>query len=117
MGLSRNGFPPWMTGGFPRRGDLRGRDERGGIWNEGGETGFYGVDRAGHSVSYSPPWINGMKVWQIPMGWGTGGDSVAGQFDPNPTTQTFSLTEDGTFTIRKFNHEATRNIHGSIWCE
>ena len=88
-----------------------------GIWNEVGETGFYGVDRAGHSVSYSPPWINGMKVWQIPMGWGTGGDSVAGQFDPNPTTQTFSLTEDGTFTIRKFNHEATRNIHGSIWCE
>ena len=37
-----------------------------------------------------------------------------GQFGAPPTTQEFILTADGTFTIRKYGYEATRDVNDNV---
>ena len=62
---------------------------------------------------YDQPWSEGWKEWPIPVGWGVG-EALWAQFDTPPTTQRFSLTSDGVFTIRKYGFEATRDTTNHI---
>ena len=71
--------------------------------------GYLCSDKAGRGGRYEKPWIDGWKEWPIPIGWGINEMRWA-QFDEPPTTQKFTLTPNGTFTIRKFGFEATRNV-------
>ncbi len=70
-------------------------------------------DRIGRAGRYDRPWLNGWKEWPIPTGWGAD-ENLRAQFDVPPTTQKFILTSEGTFTIRKFGFEATRDISNHI---
>ncbi len=54
-----------------------------------------------------------MKRVTIPIGWGID-ENLRTQFDAPLTTQKFTLTSDGTFTIRKFCLEATRDTSNHI---
>ena len=85
-----------------------------GTWYTTLSSGYVMSDKAGRRTSYSTPWTSGSKQWAIPMAWGEGG-VVEIPFVPNPTTQEFFLQSNGTFKIRKFGHEAERNIYGLIW--
>ena len=86
-----------------------------GQWNEVDAAGYFGMDRAGRASRYDPPWIQGSKTWPIPMAWSPLPDANFMQlFSPNPTSQHFSISPDGTFRIEKFNHWAERQISGSI---
>ena len=85
-----------------------------GTWYTTLSSGYVMSDKAGRRTSYSTPWIAGSKKWAIPMAWGEGG-VVEIPFVPNPTTQEFFLQSNGTFKIRKFGHEAERNIYGLVW--
>ena len=71
--------------------------------------GYLCSDKAGRGGRYEKPWIDGWKEWPIPIGWGIN-EMLWAQFDEPPTTQKFTLTPNGTFTIRKFGFEATRNV-------
>ena len=84
-----------------------------GVWNEVEYSGFYGTDEAGHGGKYLEPWSDGWKEWAIPMDWGVSGISH-GRFRPNPTTQKFSLSSNGDFEIKKFNHTASRSVQGVV---
>lgn len=85
-----------------------------GTWYTTLSSGYVMSDKAGRRTSYSTPWIAGTKEWAIPMAWGAGG-VVEIPFVPNPTTQKFFLQSNGAFKIRKFGHEAERNIYGLVW--
>ncbi|MBQ0032284.1 MAG: hypothetical protein KBT68_05740 [bacterium] len=87
-----------------------------GEWHAVHSSGYVMSDKAGRGTSYQQPWSYGTKEWAIPMAWGNGVD-VSVPFSPNPTTQLFTLQENGTFSIRKHGHEATRNTLGLIWCD
>ena len=87
-----------------------------GTWYTTLSSGYVMSDRAGRRTSYSAPWTAGTKEWAIPMAWGAGG-VVEIPFVPNPTTQKFTLQENGTFKIRKFGHEAERSVYGIIWID
>ena len=84
-----------------------------GKWHSTNSQAFFGSDAAGRRIAYQQPWTEGWKSWPIPMGWGFGVD-VLGHFDPNPTSQTFTLHTNGTFRIEKFNHWAERAVTGEI---
>lgn len=77
-------------------------------------NGCYGTDKAGCGHAYPTPWSEGHKEWPIPMEWGIS-PMPFGTFKPQPTTQRFSLTSLGTFTIKKFGYEVSRNPLGLIW--
>ena len=85
-----------------------------GTWYTTLSSGYVMSDKAGRKTSYSTPWMAGSKQWAIPMAWGEGG-VVEIPFVPNPTTQEFYLQSNGTFKIRKFGHEAERNVYGLVW--
>ena len=87
-----------------------------GAWNDVDASGYYATDRAGVAGGYSEPWTDGYKEWDIPMDWGVHSMSM-GRFIPDPTTQRYELTSDGTFTIRKFHFNALRTAYGetTIW--
>ena len=80
-----------------------------GEWNRVDASGFWCYDKAGHAGRYEQPWLDGWKEWPIPIGWGSN-RILLGQFDVPPTTQKFSLTSNGVFSIRKFGFEANRGI-------
>ena len=80
-----------------------------GVWNMVNENGRWCRDKAGVGRGYEQPWTDGWKEWPIPIGWGSNRQLLA-QFVVPPTTQKFTLTSDGTFSIRKFGFEATRSI-------
>ena len=71
---------------------------------------------AGTPDAYPEPWAEGEKIWNIPVGWGFGGGEVVGRVS-NPTTEKFTIHEDGRFRIEKYNHWAERNIYGLIWLD
>lgn len=85
-----------------------------GGWNIVGDTGYYADDKAGVSKALAKPWMDGYKIWNIPMEWGFGNRSygVIMHGSSNPTDQVFTLYGSGTFSIRKFQYEAKRNIFG-----
>ena len=87
-----------------------------GNWCTVEESGYWGVDRAGTPDAYPEPWTEGVKSWNIPVGWGFGGNDVVGCVS-DPTTQIFTIHEDGRFRIEKYNHWAERNIYGLIWLD
>ena len=76
-------------------------------------NGYLCSDKAGRGGRYDQPWSYGWKEWPIPIGWGID-ENLRAQFDAPPTTQKFTLTSDGTFTIRKFCLEATRDTSNHI---
>ena len=76
-------------------------------------NGYLCSDKVGRGGRYEQPWSDGWKEWPIPIGWGIDEDLRA-QFDAPPTTQKFTLTSDGTFTISKFHFEATRDTSNHI---
>ena len=80
-----------------------------GEWNRVNGSGYWCRDKAGRAGWYEAPWSDGWKEWPIPIGWGMN-QILLGQFDAPPTTQKFTLSSNGTFTIRKFCFEATRGI-------
>ena len=88
-----------------------------GDWNPVGENGYWGTDKAGYRSSYGSPWSEGEKVWDIPIGWGFGGRTVAGSITPLPTKQKFEIHANGTFKITKHDHSAERNVLGMIWVD
>ena len=86
------------------------KDAGAGVWHRVLTTnGYLCSDMAGRAGRYEVPWSNGWKEWPIPVGWGVV-EKLRAQFDAPPTTQKFTLTSDGTFTIRKYGFEATRSI-------
>lgn len=86
-----------------------------GQWNEVNSAGYFGMDRAGRASRYDPPWIQGSKTWPIPMAWSPlPNTNFMQMFSPNPTSQHFSISSNGTFRIEKFNHWAERPIRGPI---
>ena len=87
-----------------------------GNWCTVDVSGYWGVDRAGTSDAYPEPWAEGVKSWDIPVGWGFGGNDVVGRVS-DPTKQIFTIHEDGRFRIEKYNHWAERNIYGLIWLD
>lgn len=87
-----------------------------GVWHTVGQSGFFASDKAGRRTAYQEPWIYGWKEWAIPMEWGAENNTSV-SFNPNPTTQRFTLEANGNFKIRKFNHEAERNILGLKWLD
>ncbi|MGN0832080.1 MAG: hypothetical protein ACI4RD_00345, partial [Kiritimatiellia bacterium] len=90
-------------------------DNLAGRWNEVNALGFYGIDSAGRFSRYDPPLSSGMKVWAIPMAWSPlPNDAFRQMFDPNPTTQRFTLSADGTFRIEKSGHWAERTVDGVV---
>ena len=84
-----------------------------GPWHEVTSSGYWCSDRIGRAGRYEKPWTNGWKEWPIPIGWGFSGTQHA-QFDSPPTTQKFTLTNTGVFSIRKFGIEATRDTSNHI---
>ena len=88
-----------------------------GNWNPVGIDGYWGYDKAGHADAYDKPWSEGEKEWDIPIGWGFGGQTVVGAINPNPTTQKFVMHSNGTFKIKKHGHSAERNTFGLIWVD
>ena len=87
-----------------------------GNWTPVADSGYWGEDMAGTPDAYPRPWAEGEKVWDIPVGWGFGGNDVVGRVS-NPTTQTFTIHEDGRFRIEKYDHWAERSIYGFIWLD
>ena len=85
-----------------------------GVWRRVADTGQYSTDRAGHSIGYAKPWTYGRKIWPIPMEWGHGGVRFGNikHGQNNPTEQIFTLYENGTFSIKKFQFEAKRTKYG-----
>ncbi len=80
-------------------------------------SGYWSSDKCGVGGRYERPWADGWKEWPIPVGWGIK-PTVLGCFAKPATTQRFSLTASGTFTIRKYKYEATRVVDGaSTWRE
>ena len=84
-----------------------------GIYTEVALNGFWCSDKCGRGGRYERPWSDGWKAWPIPVGWGFN-TSLMGQFETPPTTQEFVLTADGTFTIRKYGYEATRDVNDNV---
>ena len=84
-----------------------------GNWHTVNSNRYLCSDRVGRAGRYVQPWSDGWKEWPIPIGWGLD-PILKAQFDQPPTTQKFTLTSDGTFTIRKFGFEATRNTSNNI---
>ena len=68
---------------------------------------------AGRAARYDDPCTIGWKEWPIPVRWGSA-NVILGQFDRPPTTQRFSLSDTGTFSIRKYGYEAVRTIWNNI---
>ena len=79
-----------------------------GGWFRVNSEGYLCSDKAGRGGRYEKPWGDGWKEWPIPVGWGNNGDLWA-QYDDPPTTQKFTLTSEGVFTISKYGFEATRD--------
>ena len=84
-----------------------------GVVNEIRADGYWTTDRCGRGGRYEEPWSDGWKEWPIPVGWGYC-NSIMGRYDLPPTTQRFTLRADGTFSIKKFGIEATRDIQNHI---
>ena len=84
-----------------------------GIYREVTQDGFWCSDKCGRGGRYERPWSAGWKTWPIPVGWGFN-SLLMGQFGAPPTTQEFILTADGTFTIRKYGYEATRDVNDNV---
>ena len=84
-----------------------------GVVNEVRADGYWTTDMCGVATGYETPWSDGWKEWPIPIGWGYG-NSIMGQYASPPTTQRFTLRANGTFSIKKFGIEATRDIQNNI---
>ena len=76
-------------------------------------SGSYWTTDHAQAGSYPQPWTNGWKEWRIPVGWGIAG-TVKGVVVPDPTVQRFEITETGTVTVRKYQHEIQRNVANAI---
>jgi len=74
--------------------------------------GLWCSDKAGRGGRYEEPWSDGWKEWPIPVGWRVEG--VQAQYDVPPTTQRFTLTSGGVFSIRKYGFEATRDTSNRV---
>ena len=84
-----------------------------GVWHSINSQGFWCSDVAGRGSRYEQPWASGWKEWPIPVGWGASQILLA-QFDVPPTTQKFTLSSEGMFTIRKYGFEAARDVSNHI---
>ncbi len=76
-----------------------------GEWIPGG---FHPNDDVAFGLSCPQPWSSGVLIWYIPLAWRPQGDTtVAGTVFDN-ITQEFSITSDGVFVLKKFNHAIRR---------
>lgn len=87
-----------------------------GHWIPVHTNGYWCSDRAGANI-YQEPWTNGWKEWRIPVGWGVPGDNKKNVTPDPPTTQRFTITTNGTVTIRKYGHEVKRAINNRVWLD
>ncbi len=78
-------------------------------------NGYWCSDMAGKAGRYERPWTNGWKEWPIPVRWFVG--PVGASFEKPPTSQKFMLRADGTFSIRKYGFQATRDIFNHMAIE
>lgn len=83
-----------------------------GNWEPVRSGSYWTTDHA-QAGTYPQPWTNGWKEWRIPVGWGIAG-TVKGVVVPDPTVQRFEITETGTVTVRKYQHEIQRNVANEI---
>ena len=91
-----------------------------GIWTCVSSGNIWTGDRVGTGRTFPPPWSDGWKEWDIPVGWGTyegGGYRIKGTSQTCPTTQRFEIDSQGTVTIRKFSHSIRRTIDNKIWLD
>lgn len=72
------------------------------------------MDRVGRSTSYPEPWSSGWKEWRIPVGWGDYLKTLKGRILPSPTTQVFTVAEDGTATVSKYGHTIERRTDNKV---
>ena len=75
----------------------------------------WAIDGVGRRTIYPQPWSDGWKEWEIPVGWGDLHHTLKGQMFPNPTTQRFTLSADGTATVRKYGHIIERRINNNVY--
>ena len=91
-----------------------------GIWTCVSSGNIWTGDRVGTGRTFPPPWSDGWKEWDIPVGWGTyeGGEyRIKGTSQTCPTTQRFEIDSQGTVTICKFSHSIRRTIDNKIWLD
>ena len=75
------------------------------------------MDRVGRSTSYPEPWSSGRKEWRIPVGWGDYLKTLKGRILPSPTTQVFTVEEDGTATVSKYGHTIERRTDNKVFLD
>ena len=100
-----------------RRGELSHNENAGaGEWSQvhGDE---WTMDRAGRSTPYPEPWSAGRKEWRIPVGWGDYQKQLKGRIQPQPTTQVFTIQEDGTATVSKYGHVIERHTNNDVYLD
>lgn len=77
----------------------------------------WAADGVGRKTTYPQPWLSGWKEWQIPIGWGDISHTLKGRITPNPTSQRFTIENNGTSTIRKYNHIIERRINNEVYLD
>ena len=87
-----------------------------GRWIPVHTNGYWCSDRAGANV-YQEPWTNGWKEWRIPVGWGQPGIWNKNVTPDPPTIQRFTITTNGTVTVRKYGHEIKRATNNKVWLD
>lgn len=85
-----------------------------GGWNRVNGEGYYATDVAAYKAELIEPWSYGWKSWVIPMEYGWSGVAYGRILPDPPTTQDYTLYENGTLKIKKFQYEAKRNIYNII---
>ncbi len=76
-----------------------------GEWIPGG---FHPNDDVAFELSCPQPWSSGVLIWYIPLAWRPQGDATATGTVFDNITQEFSITSDGVFVLKKFNHAIRR---------
>ena len=85
-----------------------------GVWRQVHGSAWT-IDGVGRSTTYPQPWLEGWKIWEIPVGWGDALHVLKGQVQPNPTTQVFTIDTNGTATIEKYGHIIERRIDNKVF--
>ena len=75
------------------------------------------MDAVGRRTAYPPPWSDGWKEWDIPVGWGDALHVLKGRFVPDPTSQLFTLDAEGTASIIKYGHVIERRTNNVVYVD
>ena len=85
-----------------------------GVWRQV-HGSAWAIDGVGRRTTYPQLWSNGWKTWEIPVGWGDAQHVLKGRLVPNPTTQIFTISSNGTATVEKYGHVIERRIDNKVF--